>query len=423
MINRLRDDLRIVILDIEACVRDAEIARERYGERSPQYERLILTLEALDKDKQAIEFELRRYESVQPVGYDRGYSRSYDRAPAAYNSPYQPRVEYTSTRYERLDASDAVSSGSRFASNNTQQQPTTFNRRVELPVGNSSRTTTTQPKSTPYEGSELVLTVAPNLECRKITQGPMHKYEVFGNYIEDGFTASNLQMVLEDGDSIERMTDAKKYCIQHGLMYVGGKVSRELHGVELVGKILGDINSNGLQEAIKQSSASVGNYLDKYYTGIINTCVDAGAKLFKTMDSIASDLRDMAAIWDNSNIKVKTYCNKMLEVITSNASSQVSIENITNKDKEVTGGYTLTHNIPFIYIDDMEILGNLIELMKTENACCVKEESNPKLFKVLNAYMPSNTVDYNILYHIGNGNVLYRYVIMADIYGNFVISR
>lgn len=268
----------------------------------------------------------------------------------------------------------------------------------------------------PSEGSEYVLNLAPGLFCKKEEQNGWYRWEVYGKRDDEEAISKH------NGNNVSNIQEAKKFCLENKLNSCSGILLRFKYGraretnLEVIKNKLKGANLLDGILATKALDQSIGMWLDKYCTKIINCFLSGGAKKRIGIDDLSSDFDSLNARISGESIRIQNYFD----------SSKASMLSVLRKhiDLEVKDGlYSITQKIPYIYVDSASVLGNLINLMNDEKCCCVKEDGNPSLLNFIKENFDKTKSMHTTLFHIDDENTVHEFIVCKDILGNFIIAK
>lgn len=295
---------------------------------------------------------------------------------------------------------------------------------VSAPVQQSFQPQQPQPKQQPVqeplkasEGSEFILCTAPGLECRKEVNNGWYRYEVYGN----PNTVSQPKTDKMPNDT-KLISDAKKHCLDKKMdgtsaILVKFKYGNGSGSADDINK---KISNSGLVDGLvglRNLDSSISKYLDIYFTKILNKCMAGGMKRKLSIDSVISDLDELSGLVGKESVRLQTYYETIKSSIRKDFNTNISVE---IKD----GLYTVTHKAPYVYVESNQVIGDLEKVMMNNDICCIKQDSNPGLFKVFEEHFKLNKgYIHSTFYSINNINRVSRYVVCQDINNNFILAK
>lgn len=323
-----------------------------------------------------------------------------------------PYNHYDSMGYARQSRGTDSSLDNKFASKADELMKPRIT--VEYPVGNSSSKEPVK-NLVAVEGSEYVLNVSNGLECRKEENETTFKYEVYGEPI-----AVKHPTIKTMSNDITCIDNARKYALENDAGVVFGTIKKSVYSkndtsAEEVNTAIKNGNVLETFLALNNKVDDIVNYLNRYYTMVHNVMLVTGLKRWQNIDNLFEDLESMEEIINSEPTKVRAYYNNIKNEINTDLTTNVKY---TTNDKGVG---TTEHSIEFVYIEDIDVLGNLFTVMK-EKVCCVKEDSNATLFNVLTDYFKKKKKYFTILYARDSDGVVHKFNVCLDIYNNPIIS-
>lgn len=320
-----------------------------------------------------------------------------------------------------------ASSGANSGNNKYASKATLYNApkvTAEYPVGNANEVinarVNTENKSMPQEGHELPITTHLFLEARKVEKNGLYRYEIYGD-ITCMPKLSNEDIHICK-DEFSSMNNMRKYSLVKSLQYFACTNTTKYHSIkpELLpeDKKSKDSTLAILVNTLSQNVDVVSRPVMSYFTKILNTFLKGGSRLDKSMTDIRTDLVDLKALIDQQVVKVQSLYSRVTEGIKTDILNNVSYK--VTDDNLVE----LTHKVPVLFVADSEIMGNLLDLLKSNKTCCVTNESNPLLYGVIHKYFSKITdKPYVMLYHMDSESKTYKIKVMLDIYNNYVLER
>lgn len=409
----------MTLSEVETRLRDATYYAQKVGFEQGEYsqafravQRDIQELTAL-RNRMLADIEYRNSYQPQSMGYSRQsayptqqplqhptpLARPYDSSPRPYSVP--------------------VFGGSSDEANNKYSSKAEDKTRytIEYPVGNSDPEPIKQNLSKPLEGHEFEPIVINGLEARKEENNDSYKWEIYGK-ASDEFDSVKAEPLPKD---IVVVSTAQLFCKKNKTYAVSGVLSKKLY----VNAVEGD-DSEKLNELIKSGkildtlvklytdNRFICEYINSYYTDIYNHALIGGVKKRQWITSILEDLEAMQEIIEKDPARKRAYMENVLSEINKDLGSNVVCkltENIIELD----------HSIPFIYVDDFRLLGNLLSMPKGERYS-IREDSNPVLYKVIKSYLKEKNRTYVVIYAMNEKGEVMKFDTILDIYGNYIIQ-
>lgn len=408
----------MTLAEVETRLRDATYYAQKVGFEQGEYsqafravQRDIQELTAL-RNRMLADIDYRNsYQPQQSMGYARQsayptqplqhpapLARPYDNGPRSYSVP--------------VFGSSSDEANNKYSSKADDKPRYT----IEYPVGNSEPETVKQTVSKPLEGHEYEPVVAEGLEARKEENGDSYKWEIYGKAVNNVESVTT-QVLPKD---IVVVSTAQLFCKKNNTCSASGVLSKKLYINAKEGDDSAKLNEliksgNILDTLVKlyTDNRFICEYINSYYTDIYNHALMGGVKRQQWITSILEDLEAIQELIEQDPARKRAYMENILSDINKDLVSNVSCkltENIIELD----------HSIPFIYIDDFRLLGNLLSIPKNTR-CSVREDSNPDLYKIIKSYLKDKNKTFVVIYAMNEKGEVMKYDTVLDIYGNYII--
>lgn len=404
----------MTLSEVETRLRDAtyyaEKVRYEQGEFSQAFrnvQRDIQDLTAL-RNRMLADIEYRNSYQPQSMGYSRqsAYSAQTLQHPNSLAKPYESRQpSYSVPVFGSNDEAN-----NKYSSRAEDKPRYT----IEYPVGNSE-VESKKASSKPLDGHEYEPIVAEGLEAKKEENGDTYKWEIYGKAINHYDTVTSQELPKE----IVVFSTAQLFCKKNNTCCASGVMSKKFYIAASEGDDSAKYNemfkSNILDALIKLYGTNpfIFEYICKYFTDIYNNALIGGIKRQQWVSSLLEDMEAMQEMVEKDPARKRAYMENTVNEINKDLETNISCK-LTENILE------LNHNIPFIYVDDTKLLGNLLDKPRA-NRYSLREDSNPELYKVIKSYLKGKNKSYVVLCAMDEKGEVMKFDITLDIYGNYII--
>lgn len=408
----------MTLSEVETRLRDATYYAQKVGYEQGEYsqafravQRDIQELTAM-RNRMLADIEYRNsYQPQQSMGYSR--QSAYPQQPLQHPAPLARPYDNGPRSYSVPVFGSSSDEANNKYSSKAEDKPRYT---IEYPVGNSEPTSVQQPESKPLEGHEFEPVVAEGLEARKEENNGSYKWEIYGKAVNSSESVTT-QTLPKD---IVVVSTAQLFCKKNDTCSASGVLSKKLYikakeGDDSV-KLNELIKSGNILDSLVKlypDNRFICEYINSYYTDIYNNALIGGIKRQQWITSILEDLEAIQELIEKDPARKRAYMENILNEINKDLGANISCkltENIIELD----------HNIPFIYIDDFRLLGNLLS-MPTNTRCSVREDSNPELYKIIKSYLKDKNKTFVVIYAMNEQGEVTEFDTVLDIYGNYII--
>lgn len=407
------------IQEVETRLRDATYQAQRIGyERgtySPEYQAIQNEIRNLTNYRNSLLANIEMQSRQQSMGYARPSYPQQPMQPLQHPVYQQPIARpYDHNPSPMVPVFGATSESNNKYSSKVDNTPSGYP--VQYEVGNQPQEPITAAVvvSKPLEGHEFEPIVSEGLEARKESVGDNYKWEIYGKAVNGS------DMIVKDIDKeISLVSEAQLYCKKNNLTATTGILSKKIYirprEDEDPDKFNTTFKSSQILDAIVKlytDNRYLCDYVNSYYTKIYNNGLIGGVKKSQYVSSIFEDLEAMQELIEKDPARKRAYMDNLVSDLTKDLNSNVSC-------KLVDDVLELKHTIPFVFVDDIKVLGNLVN---KSDRCSVREDSNPDLYKILTSYIKDKNRSFIVLYYIDDQGEVRDFNVIVDIYGNYIIQ-
>lgn len=404
----------MTLSEVETRLRDAtyyaqKVAYEQ-GEYSQAYRNVQRDIQDMTayRNKLLADIELRGTYPQQSMGYSR--QSTYQPQPLQHPASIARPYDNNTPSYSVPVFGSSNEANNKYSSKAEDKPKYT----IEYPVGNSEP----EPKkasSKPLDGHEYEPIVAEGLEAKKEENGDTYKWEIYGKAISYYDSVTSQELPKE----IVVLSTAQLFCKKNNTCCASGVMSKKFYITAKEGDDSAKYNemfkSSILDALVKLYSTNqfIFEYVCRYFTDIYNNALIGGIKRNQWVTSLFEDMEAMQEILEKDPARKRAYMENIVNEINKDLETNISCK-LTENILE------LNHDIPFIYVDDTKLLGNLIGKPKS-NRYSIREDSNPELYKVIKSYLKGKNKSYVVLCAMDEKGEVMKFDTTLDIYGNYII--